>query len=117
MNLTCAWSTNQEFTCELLREARLQSNMSLVRASAILTEFFTFLESKKHPGICDTQVLEIQFIPQNVLFLRWHYPDQVLGFKVNTLRLSRFNYQHPIQLLMLVYYAKLGTSSNLFLRK
>ena len=69
--------------------------MSLVRASAILTECFTFLESKKHPGICDTQVLEIQFIPQNVLFLRWHYPDQVLGFKVNTLRLSRLHYQRP----------------------
>ena len=98
MNLTCAWSTNQEFTCELLREARLQSNMSLVRASAILTECFTFLESKKHPGICDTQVLEIQFIPQNVLFLRWHYPDQVLGFKVNTLRLSRLHYQRPFSI-------------------
>ena len=38
---------------------------------------------------------------ENVLFLRWHYPDQVLGFKVNTLRLSRLHYQRPFSIVFI----------------
>jgi len=37
-------------------------------------------------------------------FLRWHYPDQVLGFEDTPPRLSRPNYQRPIKLSTLVYY-------------
>ena len=59
------------------------------------------VKKKSTLSICDTQVLEFQFILKNVLFLRWHYPDQVLGFKVNTLRLSQLYYQRPFSIVFI----------------
>ena len=67
---------------------------------------------QKHLGICDTQVLKFQFFIENVLFLRWHYPDQVLGFSVTPPHLSRPFYQLPIQLSIIEYYVFVFLSTS-----
>ena len=57
---------------------------------------------------------KISILYENVLFLRWHYPDQVHGFEKTISHLSRPIYQRPFYCQNSVYYSisKMSISSS-----
>ena len=52
------------------------------------------------------QVRPEEFCPKNVLFLRWHYPDQVHGYRGYTTSSQPADLPAPLQLTFLDYYGR-----------
>ena len=85
------WAGHQAVAARCIIDAG--SLASVLRAKSEIWAGHQKHKTPEHLG-CSGVIISIN--NQNVLFLRWHYPDQVHGSEVSTPHLSQLDCQHPV---------------------